>query len=424
MIESYTFADYISNYYLTLLLLASLIMLLIVNRDARISGLQYIRPIIGIVFALTLCSALEDICDIYHWNYRILYFKTAATYWLYPLAALLELKLIAPLKHKILTTLPYLVYSVLVGIDLFDTRIIYYFEEDHSYHGGPLNMLPGALLCFYIIWLGYYSVFYISKGHRIRGVIALFMTVTSVITVIGERVGFSQGFAESVTALEILIYYFFLASIDYAKTQSALYENRLDLERQKNKLLVAQMQPHFIFNSLASIQSLCYTDSEAAADCIDVFGDYLRANIDSISSDGLISFSSELKHIEQYVKLEKVSTDVDFRMIYELKIKDFRVPPLTVQPIVENAIKHGALTRRDGSGFVKIRTEEIGDQIRITVSDNGSGASLTKHQKEHHSVGIQNVRQRLMLQCSGTLEQHFSENGAVSVIELPKSRQS
>ena len=421
MIGSYTFADYINDYYLTLLLLASLVVLLIVNHGAKITGLNYIRPIIGIVFSLTLLEALEDACDAYQWNYRILYFKTAMVYWLYPLCALLELKLIAPIRHKFLLLLPYLVYSFLVALDLFGTRIIYWFSEQHNYDHGPLAALPVVVVCFYVILLGIYSVVYISKGHRTRGAIALFMTVSSVITAIGERVGFARGFTESVTALEILIYYFFLASIDYSKTQSALFESRLDLERQRNKLLVAQMQPHFIFNSLATIQALCYTDSEAAADCIEVFGSYLRANIDSISSDDLIRFSDEVKHIEQYVKLEKASTDVNINVIYELAVQDFMIPPLTVQPIVENAIKHGALTRRDGTGFVKIQTEEVGGRIRITVTDNGTGASLTKKQKEHHSVGIQNVRQRLTLKCGGTLKQNITHrNGAVSVIEIPK----
>ena len=422
MIDGYTFADYINEFYLTLLLLASLVMLLIVNRDAKIAGLRYIWLIVGIVFTLTINAALEKkLCDAYQWNYRILYFKTAISYWLYPLAVLLELMLVAPIRNQLLIKLPYLLYAILVGIDLFDTRLIYYFEENHSFHGGTLHFLPSAMTCFYVILLGYYSIFYIGKGHRTRGVIALFMTVTSVITAVGESVGYSQGFSESVMALELLIYYFFLASISLSKTETQLYENRLDLERQRNKLLVAQMQPHFIFNSLATIQALCYTDSEAAADCINVFGDYLRANIDSISSDDLITFSSELKHIEQYVKLEKAGTDIHINMIYELEVQDFMIPPLTIQPIVENAIKYGALTRRDGTGYVRIRTEEIGEKIRITVTDNGIGASLTKKQKEHHSVGIQNVRQRLTLKCGGTLEQNITHhNGAVSVIEIPK----
>ncbi|MBR1384045.1 MAG: sensor histidine kinase, partial [Ruminococcus sp.] len=102
-------------------------------------------------------------------------------------------------------------------------------------------------------------------------------------------------------------------------------------------------------------------------------GDYLRANIDSLSSDKPIRFESELDHINHYVTLEKASTDVDFTMIYELNIRNFNIPPLTIQPIVENAIKHGALTRRDGSGVVKIRTEEKDGNIIITVTDNGAG---------------------------------------------------
>lgn len=200
MIDSYTFADYVSSNYLTLLILASLIILLIVNHGARITGLRHIRSIIGIVFTLTLLEALERACDAYQWNYRILYFKTTLSYCLYPLIALLELRLVAPIKRKFLITLPYLINCVLACINLFDIRVIYMFEDNHSYHGGLMPHFPKFVLAFYITLLGFYSVSFISKGHRTRGVIALFMTVTSVITVVGEVVGFSWGFAEFVTA--------------------------------------------------------------------------------------------------------------------------------------------------------------------------------------------------------------------------------
>ena len=113
-------------YYSSIGILA-LIILLIVNRNAKISGLHYIWPIIGIVFGLTLCEALADICDTYQWNYRILYFKTTMVYWLYPLVALLEVLLVAPIKRKFLIAIPYLINSVLAAINLFDIRIIYIF---------------------------------------------------------------------------------------------------------------------------------------------------------------------------------------------------------------------------------------------------------------------------------------------------------
>ena len=100
----------------------------------------------------------------------------------------------------------------------------------------------------------------------------------------------------------------------------------------------------------------------------------------------------------------------------------FMIPPLTVQPIAENAIKHGALTRRDGTGKVVIKTEDHGENIVITVSDNGTGAKLTDKQKEHRSVGIENAKKRLAVQCGGTLDVNIGENGCTAVITLPKTR--
>ena len=400
--------DYVTNNYITLLLLTALAMLLIINRRMKIGGLQYSWAIIGIVLVITICEAVEDICDSYMLSPRILYVKTAMIYLLYPLMALLELYLVAIVKHKKLLLIPYIVSSVLVFIDLFDTRLIYYFNEKHNYLGGPLSILPVSVLIFYVMLLGIESMHILRQGER-----------TAIVTALGEELGFAKETTETVTAAEMIIYYFFLAAINYSETQAKLYKSRIELEQQRLRLLVVQIQPHFIFNALATIQSLCYTDSEAAADCIDVFGDYLRANINSLSSDEPISFASELEHIEQYIRLEKASRDENFTVIYELREKDFKIPPLTVQPLVENAIKHGALSRRDGKGYVKIRTERAGTNIVITVTDNGVGASLTDKQKEHQSVGIENVRKRLGLQFGGTLEVNLSDTGATSVITLP-----
>lgn len=425
-IEKYTLMDYITNNYMTLLLLAALTMLVVINRKIKIEGLRYVGALILIVFSLTAAEAVEDMCDLYGWSVRILYVKTAFVYWLYPLIAMLELYLVVPLKHRNLFAIPYFVNAVLVFIDIFDTRMIYWFGSGHNYNGGPLNKLPILVLSFYVIMLGVNSVLILKYGYRSKGVIAIFMTITSVITVIGEEVGFARGLTETVTAAEMIVYYFFLAAINYSEVQESAYKSRIELEQQRNKLLVAQIQPHFIFNSLVTIQSLCYTDGEAAAEYIDVFGDYLRANIDSLSSDELISFESELDHINHYVTLEKASTDVDFTMIYELHIRKFNIPPLTIQPIVENAIKHGALTKRDGSGIVKLKTEEQDGNIIITVTDNGAGknAALTEKQKQHRSVGIENARQRLELQCGGTLEVEISDSGARSVIIIPKNTET
>ncbi len=420
--KEYTLMTYIRENYITLILLSALIILLIANRKMKISGLHYVWLMICMTFVLTICGAVETICDTYGWDYRILYFKTTAVYLIYPLTALLELYLIAPIKHKLPMAVPYIAEAVIVLIDLSDTGIVYSFKENHDFVAGPLVNLPGITTVFYAALLAIYSIRFLSKKEISKGCIVLFIVVIAALTVIGERLALVTGYTATVTAIVILIYYFYLAAINFRETQKKLYESRIELEQERTKLLVAQIQPHFIFNSLAAIQSLCYTDGEAAADCIDVFGDYLRANIESLSSDKPIPFDDELKHIKKYIELERAAIDFGFDVTFELGVTGFMIPPLTVQPIAENAIKHGALTRRDGSGKVTIKTEDNGGNIVITVSDNGTGAKLTDKQKEHRSVGIGNARKRLAVQCGGTLDVNMGENGCTAVITLPKTR--
>ena len=401
----YTIMTYITNNYVTLLLLAALVILLIAIRKMKISGLQYVWTIMGIVFTLTLCEAFEDICDLYNWDYRLLYIKTALVYWLYPLTAMLELYLVTPIKRKLLIAIPYIINFVLVFIDLFDTHIIYYFGSKHNYNGGLMPDFPIIVLCFYVIMLGVYSVIFIGNHSVSKGFIVGFMALSAIITALGEKEGFAEGYTETVAVIEILIYYFFLAAISYSETQKKLYESRIELEQDRIKLLTAQIQPHFIFNSLSTVQSLCYTDSEAAADIISVFGDYLRGNIDSLASEKPILFSTELEHIRQFIALQKAGTDVEFEVNFELGVTGFKVPPLTVQPIVENA-------------------EEKDNTVIITVNDNGIGAHFTDQQREHYSVGIENARKRLEILCGGALEISFTGGGCTAVITLPKEAEN
>lgn len=418
--------ELIENYYITLILLAGLFIILIANRHNKIEGVKFFRALTALAFVLTLLENLEKWCDAYNKPVWILYFKAAICYCVQPLLIIMQLYLIAPIKRKKLLLIPYAVEVAVVIADLFGLNNIYGYGAGHNFVSGKLHVLPALVLCFYMILLMYYSLRFIHQREYAKGMIVVFVSFSGMTTTLLEYQGIITGHTTEIAVIEIMIYYFYLAAVSYNTNQSELYESRIELEQERNKLLVAQIQPHFIFNSLVTIQSLCYTDGEAAADYIDIFGDYLRANIDSLSSDEPISFESELEHINRYVTLEKAGTEVDFTIVYELGIRKFKIPPLTVQPIVENAIKHGALTRRDGSGVVKIKTEEQDGNIIITITDNGAGtnAALTSKQKEHRSVGIENARQRLALQCGGTLDVDISDNGAKAVITLPQNTKS
>lgn len=190
-------------------------------------------------------------------------------------------------------------------------------------------------------------------------------------------------------------------------------------------MMLAQMQPHFIFNSLMSIEDLCYTEPEKAAEYIEDFSVYLRNNMDSLSAKEWIPFEKELSHIEQYIKLEKSDPSRKFYVEYDFEVTDFNIPTLTLQPIVENAVKHGALSRSDGEGKILIKTEKADDMILITVSDNGNGTvSQTDAQKEHWGIAMDNIKRRLTILCGGKMNMTSSSDGTLVTLTIPSGVQT
>lgn len=203
-------------------------------------------------------------------------------------------------------------------------------------------------------------------------------------------------------------------------SEKRLTETERRLDRTHAAQMAVQMQPHFIFNTLSAIESLCETDPAAAAESVENLSGYLRGNIDALTAEALIPFNTELRHIRQYVALELTDPSRQFAFDYELDVRDFSLPALTVQPIVENAVKHGALTHRDGTGRVLLSTEALGDYIRVTVSDNGlDNSGLTDTQKESRGIGIESTRKRLEALCNGSLQISSDATGTRAVILIP-----
>jgi len=223
----------------------------------------------------------------------------------------------------------------------------------------------------------------------------------------------SGGFAASVTMLIVCEYL-------EARRQRDLDYREQTVKIRQAKIMSEQMRPHFIYNSLMSIQYLIHTDPEAAADCLNDFSGYLRGSIDALTSEKPIPFKTELEHIRQFVKLERAGSPYDFKMESDFEAEDFMIPALTVQPIVENAVKHGALSRRDGTGTVRITTRFKGEYIQIVVEDNGIPVSMTEKESQHRSIGIDNARARLAAQCGGTLTVKHTDTGTTAIITVPK----
>lgn len=207
---------------------------------------------------------------------------------------------------------------------------------------------------------------------------------------------------------------------DYVRQE----KNNADM---KVSLLLSQMQPHFLYNSLLVIQQLCVVDSEKAYKAVGEFTDYLRHNIDmnSLTSPHLIPFEEEIGHVRNYVRLYEYRFGNDIKVVYDFEITDFMIPPLVLQPIVENAIRHGIRKTSYGKGTVTIRTAKKDGSVQIEVEDDGVGMEIDSAtgQALRESVGISNARQRINAYGHGTLTYRKAENsGTVACIVLPYAK--
>ena len=195
---------------------------------------------------------------------------------------------------------------------------------------------------------------------------------------------------------------------------------KLDAELAQSRIstLMSQIHPHFIYNTLGSIEQLCELDPPKAAKLVNDFSKYLRGNFGELDNPKLIRVSKELKHTEYYISIEKVRfPDIEFES--EMNCSDFSIPALTIQPIVENAVKHGILKRAEG-GRIKVRVYETDCSYFVTVKDNGVGFDLTELEEMNH-VGLRNIRSRLEAMCCGSLHiESIIGVGTKITVEIPK----
>ena len=192
-----------------------------------------------------------------------------------------------------------------------------------------------------------------------------------------------------------------------------------ELKESRVSIMLSQIQPHFIYNTLGTIERMCLKDPQKAFDLVRNFSLYLRGNFSELDSATPIRFAEELKHVEYYANIEKVRFP-DMNIEYDVATTDFVLPALSVQPLVENAIKHG-LMRLESGGTVLIRSYETPAHFCVEVKDDGVGfdTSLPAEDKKH--VGLRNIRGRLKAMVNGELMIESQPGlGTRAVILIPK----
>ena len=188
-------------------------------------------------------------------------------------------------------------------------------------------------------------------------------------------------------------------------------EQKEEVARQRTQIAVLQMRPHFIHNTLMSIYYLCAQDSEKAQRVIKDFSRYLQSNFTAITQEGTISFSEELEHTRAYLAVEQARYEGQLFVEFDTPNTFFRLPALTLQPIVENAVRHGLDPDLEPL-YVSIVTEDAPGGVRLVVEDTGPGYAPPDGAPH---FALDNIRERLETLCGGTLKIEPREAGGTKV---------
>ena len=190
-----------------------------------------------------------------------------------------------------------------------------------------------------------------------------------------------------------------------------------EIAHQRASIMILQMRPHFIYNTMMSIYYLCKQDPDLAQQVTLDFTTYLRKIFTAIASEKLIPFTDELEHTRAYLAVEQAQFEDTLFVEYDTPHVDFLLPPLTLQPIVENAVKHG-MDPDSEPLHLSIRTRRTDLGSEIIVENDGSKYEPADDNGPH--IALENIQQRLKMMCRGRIMvTSRKEGGTVVKVTIP-----
>ena len=323
----------------------------------------------------------------------------------------------APKKRRVLDTLNVSLFALFVIADVLNVFTgIFFSAADGTYlRSGTMILSQGYQFVMFA------TVFFVAVTDRRlklreRLAFALYCALPFIAIILQNIFkGYAIAYLSVIIAIEVLFLFLSVErNLDLVKEEEKSKEAQI-------KLMLSQIKPHFVYNSLSAISTLIPLDPPKAQAALDDFTEYLRRNLSSLTEVRCISFEDELKHIETYVSLEKMRFGDRVTVIYDVQTTDFFLPPLTIQPIVENAIKHGVLRKLTG-GTLTLTTRETADAVIVEVKDDGVGFDMEDvNFDENKHFGLKNIEYRLAKMCGAELTVKSEIGGGTTVtVTLPK----
>ena len=407
--------------YIILIPLATLILGLapIVARDNYLNKNQknIMFAIVGLIGVLVLQNVADYLLQTVIFAPYIRTLVSIFGYVVRPVIIVLFCKLVKPNGKN---AFAWVMVAVNAAVYLTATfsHFAFYIDENNHFHGGVFYFSKTAFvvsfaLLFYLIYCTVSEYRKKKTWIWITIVNILLIIIASILDISPAYVDFPVSYVTIFAVCCSLFYYIWL-HLEFVKE----HENALKAE-QRIKIMMSQIQPHFLYNTLTPIQSLCITDPDKAARVTEQFGTYLRRNLDSLNDTDLIPLNKELEHTKVYAEIEMVRFP-KISVEYDIQAEDFFLPALTIQPLVENAIRHGVRSREHG--LVNIATREDNGIYIVIISDNGIGFKADNADSTEGShIGIANVKERISTMCKGTLDiDSRIDEGTTITITIPK----
>ena len=301
---------------------------------------------------------------------------------------------------KITSLVNTIIFGIFVVLDIVNifTHIFFYSE------GGVYQRSKAMIVSQGYQFVAFVMVFILTafnkklrKSDKIS--FAVYCILPLVAIIIQNFVpGYAIAYLSILFSVEIL---FLLVNVRKSAQLALESSKRADAEI---KIMMSQIQPHFTYNTLASISTLIKINPDKAQQALDTFTDYLRANLSSLTQNGLIPFNDEMRHVQSYLSLEKMRFEERLTVVYDVQATDFSVPPLSLQPLVENAVKHGILKKLEG-GTITIRSYENSVAYFVEVEDDGVGLDTEViNNLDNKHIGLNNVKYRISTMCHGNMK--------------------
>ena len=309
-----------------------------------------------------------------------------------------------------------------VYLTVFFSPLAFWISENNHYHGGPLKYtchVISAVLLFYLLFLS-------GRKFRTAGGQKNWILLLPALLIIGSIV-LDERVTRAEQPVSFLTLGIIISSVFYYiwLHQQFVREHEAELlAGQRIQIMMSQIQPHFLFNSLEVIRGLYRKKPEKADEALLKFERYLRSNMDSLVLKEPIPFRTELEHAKVYLELEQLRFPDELHIDYDLRCMDFLIPALTLQPLAENAVRHGVRGKKSGEGTVTIATREYEDRFEVSVTDDGNGYDPNAvPQDDHAHIGLNNVRERLRYAGDDLRIGAGPEGGTEAVIMIRKTEQ-